>query len=331
MVAHATPDSSLARGLRPINSMRDLVGITTLIERAFADDMDESGRAYMREMRWLSTLFGWMDWLAAPGQGLMPGYVWLEDGRIVGNVTVRKLSAFGHGWMIGNVAVAPEWRGRGIGRQIMDAAVELVRHNRGEWIALQVRTNNDIARKLYQTLGFVDTGEMVYLECRNPGDYRTTKPARVTNGQLRPARSGDMDQLYTLAQSFVPDSIRWAEPVYRSLFEVGTERNLTDWFTGEQHVWRVVESIDHLCGAALLELKRRKRWARLHLWIVPTHAGEYEEGLIDSVFAELRHPIDLVTARLPGEAINGRVALTTRGFRQVRAYTSMKLTLNEKS
>jgi ribosomal protein S18 acetylase RimI-like enzyme len=330
MVAHATSDSSPARGLRPINSMRDLVGITTLVERAFADDMDASGRAHMREMRWMGTLFGWMDWLASPGQGLMPGYVWLEDGHIVGNVTVRKLSTFGHGWMIGNVAVAPEWRGRGIARQMMEAAIELVRHNHGEWIALQVRSDNDIACQLYRTLGFSDTSEMVYLECRTPHEFRTTKPAPITNGHLRPARSSDMDQLYTLAQSFVPDSVRWAEPVYRSLFDVSVERNLTDWFTGERHVWRVVESVDHLCGAALLEIKRRKRWARLQLWIVPTHTGEYEEALIDSVLAELHHPIDLVAARLPGAAIAERVALTTRGFRQVRALTSMKLTLNEK-
>jgi ribosomal protein S18 acetylase RimI-like enzyme len=330
MVAHATSNSSPARGLRPINSMRDLVGITTLVERAFADDMDESGRAHMREMRWLGALFGWMDWLASPGQGLMPGYVWLEDGHIVGNVTVRQLSTFGHGWMIGNVAVAPEWRGRGIARQMMDAAVELVRHNRGEWIALQVRTNNDIARRLYQTLGFVATGEMVHLECHPPGDYRTVRHAANPIGHLRPARASDMDQLYTLAQSLVPDSARWADPVYRSLFDISVERRLADWFTGEQHTWRVVEAIDHVCGAALLEVKRRKRWARLHLWMAPTHAGEYEEALIDSVLAELQRPIDLVAARLPGDAIAGRVALTTRGFRPVRALTSMKLNLNEK-
>jgi ribosomal protein S18 acetylase RimI-like enzyme len=330
MVAHATSDSSPTRGLRPINSMHDLVGITTLIEHAFADDMDASGRAHMREMRWMGTLFGWMDWLASPGQGLMPGYVWLEDGRIVGNVTVRKLSMFGHGWMIGNVAVAPEWRRRGIARQMMDAAIELVRHNHGEWIALQVRADNDVARKLYQTLGFADTGEMAYLECRSPNEFRATKPAPTTSGQLRPARASDMEQLYTLAQSFVPESVRWAEPVYRSQFDLSLERNLTDWFTGERHVWRVVETVDHLCGAALLEIKRRKRWARLQIWIVPAHAGEYEEALVDSVLAELHHPIDLVTARLPGDAIGGRVALTTRGFRQVRALTSMKLTLNEK-
>ncbi len=330
MVAHATSDSSTASGLRPVNSLRDLVGITTLIERAFGDDMDASGRANMREMRWLGTLFGWMDWLASPGQGLMPGYVWVENGQIVGNVTVRKLSTFGRGWMIGNVAVAPEWRGRGIGRQMMEASIELVRHNHGDWIALQVRTDNEVARRLYQALGFIDTGEMVYLECRALGPDRTAIAPQLTGSRLRPARADDMEQAYTLAQSFVPDTVRWAEPVYRSLFDVSFERRLADWFTGSRHVWRVIESVDLLRGVALLEVKQRQRWARLHLWIVPAFRGQYEDALIDSVLAELRQPIDLALARVAGDAIGERVALTTHGFRQVRALTSMKLALNEK-
>ena len=327
MVTHATSNSSTASGLRPINSMRDLVGATNLIEHAFADDMDASGRSHMREMRWLGTLFGWMDWFSSPGQGFMPGYVWMEDGQIVGNVTVRKLSLLGRGWMIGNVAVAPQWRGHGIARQMMEASIELVRHNHGEWIALQVRTDNDIARGLYQKLGFVETGELVTFERRE--NERTVWPAPITAQQARPARASDMDPLYTLAQSFVPDSVRWAEPIYRSLFDVSFERRVTDWISGERHVWRVIEDPDRLRGAALLEIKSRQRWARLNLWVVPQYAGEIEDALIDSVLAELRQPIDHIVARVPGEQIASRVALTTRGFRQVRALTSMKLTLNE--
>ena len=186
-----------------------------------------------------------------------------------------------------------------------------MRHNHGEWIALQVRTDNEIARNLYQTLGFAETGEMVYARVpRARLPIGRSSRRRPPASRLRPARASDMGQLYTLAQSFVPDSVRWAEPVYRSLFDVSLGRSLADWFTGEQHVWRVVESVDHLCGAALLEIKRRKRWARLHLWVVPAHAGEIEDALIDSVLAELHHPIDLVVARVPGEHIAGRVALT---------------------
>jgi ribosomal protein S18 acetylase RimI-like enzyme len=326
MVAHATSNQSTASGLRPINSMRDIVGVTTLIERAFAEEMDLSGHNAMRDLRWMGKLFGWADWFTSPGQGMMPGYVWMEQGHIVGNITVRRLSMFGRGWMIGNVAVAPEWRGRGIGRQLMEAGVELVRHNSGDWIALQVRTDNDVAHNLYRALDFVDTGEIVYFERRQTD--RVTRPRQPETGRLRPAHPQDMDRLYTLAQSLVPDSVRWAEPTYRSTFDVSLERDLSDWLNGTQRVWRVIEADDQIWGAAFLEAKRRRRSGRLNLWVVPAHAGRIEEILIDSVLAELDDPLDLIVARIPGEHIAGRVALTTRSFRQVRALTSMKLALN---
>ncbi len=328
MVAHATSNQSASSGLRPINSLRDVVGVTTLIERAFADDMDVNGHNSMRDLRWMGQLFGWMDWFTSPGQGMLPGYVWVEQGRIVGNITVRRLSLFGHGWMIGNVAVLPEWRGRGIGRQMMEAGIELVRHNGGNWIALQVRTDNDIAHNLYKSLGFADTGEIVYFERRTFRVDRVGRPQQPVESRLRPARPQDMDRLFTLAQSLVPDSVRWAEPTYRTTFDLSLERDVSDWFSGAQHVWRVIEAGDQIWGAALLEAKRRRRSGRLYLWVVPTHAGRIEEILIDSVLAELDDPLDLVVARIPGEHIAGRVALTTRSFRQVRALTSMKLPLN---
>jgi RimJ/RimL family protein N-acetyltransferase len=250
----------------------------------------------------------------------------MEQGHIVGNITVRRLSMFGRGWMIGNVAVAPEWRGRGIGRQLMEAGVELVRHNNGEWIALQVRTDNDVAHNLYKALDFVDTGEIVYFERRQTD--RVTRPRQPETGRLRPAHPQDMDRLYTLAQSLVPDSVRWAEPTYRTTFDLSLERDLSDWLNGTQRVWRVIEADDQIWGAAFLEAKRRRRSGRLNLWVVPAHAGRIEEILIDSVLAELDDPLDLIVARIPGEHIAGRVALTTRSFRQVRALTSMKLALN---
>jgi ribosomal protein S18 acetylase RimI-like enzyme len=328
MVAHATSDQSASPGLRPINSMRDVVGVTTLIERAFANDMDANGHKSMRELRWMSKLFGWADWYMSPGQGMLPGYVWVDHGHIVGNVTVRRLSMFGRGWMIGNVAVAPECRGRGIARQMMEASVDLVRHNGGDWIALQVRTDNDIAHNLYKSLGFVDTGEIVDFERRTPSVAGVARPQQPLEGHLRPARPGDMERLFTLAQSLVPDSVRWAEPIYRTTFDLSLERDFSDWFSSTQHVWRIVEVGDQIWGAAMLEAKHRQRTGRLYLWIVPAHTGRTEEILIDSVLAELNEPLDLVVSRIPGEHIAGRVALTTRSFRQVRAHTSMKLTLN---
>lgn len=323
MVAQATSNDQTYSGLRPISSSRDIVSVAALVEQAFADDMDASGRKAMREMRLMGQVFGWMDFFASPGQGALPGFVWLEAGRIVGNVTVRQLSSFGHGWMIGNVAVDPMWRRRGIARRLMQAAIDLAREQDADWISLQVRSDNASAGDLYRSLGFESVGETIYFE-RAQFDPVSAPPQPV-EGRLRPARPYDADRIYTLAQASVPDSARWAEPVYRSSFDLGAERRFTNWLTRTKQVWRVIEVGDQMWGAALAEVNRRTREGKLFLWVVPSRSGRIEQVLVDSVLAEIKTPVQQMTARVPGSQVASRVALATRGFQQVRALTHMRL------
>jgi ribosomal-protein-alanine N-acetyltransferase len=53
-----------------------------------------------------------------------------------------------------NLAVRPELRGRGIGGELLDAAVAEVKSRGAEQIYLEVRESNDAARKLYAARGF---------------------------------------------------------------------------------------------------------------------------------------------------------------------------------
>lgn len=55
--------SNVSAGLRPVNLRTDLAPLADLIELAFADSMDNSGRAAIREMRTLSRV--------APGLGAL--------------------------------------------------------------------------------------------------------------------------------------------------------------------------------------------------------------------------------------------------------------------
>lgn len=327
MVAQATSNEQVFSGLRAINSSRDVVSVSRLVEHAFAEDMDDSGRRAMREMRWLGTLFGWTDVFGAPGQGMLPGFVWLEDNQIVGNATVRRLSAFGRGWMIGNVAVDPVWRRRGIARRLMEASIDLARAHDADWISLQVRSDNAAAHDLYKSLGFEDVGETIYFE-RVRFDA-VTSPAQPIEGRLRPVRGYDVDRIYTLAQACVPDSARWAEPVYRSSFEVGAERRFTNWLIHRQQAWRLIEVGDQLWGAAMAEVNGWTGHGQLHLWVTPARAGRIEQLLIDAVLAEITVPTKQMTAHISGQHVPGRVALATRGFRQARALTHMRLQLQK--
>jgi len=329
MVANTARVRSTFSGLRPINPMTDLPGVATLIEQAFADEMDNSGRNAVREMRWLGRLgflFGWMDAFTPPGEGTVPGFVWIEDGQVVGNATVRRLSVLGRGWMIGNVAVAPAWRNHGIARSLMNACVDLARERNAEWIALQVRSDNAIARGLYESMNFQATGETVQFERSRSAD-RVAAPDQPIEGQLRVAQPDDTNQLFTLAQSTLAEAMRWTDPVYRRHFELGLERRLSDWLSGNQTTWRVIESGQQLWGAAMLEANNRSQQAQLRLWVPQPRWTRVEQTLVDAVLAETRLPIPALTARLSGEHVAGREALERRGFTVVRALTHMRLDL----
>ena len=53
-----------------------------------------------------------------------------------------------------NLAVHPELRGRGIGGNLLDAALTEVQSRGAEQVYLEVRESNDAARKLYAARGF---------------------------------------------------------------------------------------------------------------------------------------------------------------------------------
>src|SRR5690606_14211251 len=87
-------------------------------------------------------------------QDYMGGYVWVEDGRVVANITLTRADHSSTQWIISNVAVLPEYRRRGIARELVQAALDHARAMRGVRVLLQVRSDNVAARTLYELMGF---------------------------------------------------------------------------------------------------------------------------------------------------------------------------------
>lgn len=59
---------------------------------------------------------------------------------------------------VGNVAVHPAARGRGIGARLLDAALAEAGRRGADVVFLEVRESNDTARRLYASRGFVEVG-----------------------------------------------------------------------------------------------------------------------------------------------------------------------------
>jgi ribosomal-protein-alanine N-acetyltransferase len=73
------------------------------------------------------------------------------NGRVAGYIVAWPVEDEVH---LANIAVAPQWRGRGIGRFLMEKLLERARRGKASWIALEVRFSNHWARRLYESLGF---------------------------------------------------------------------------------------------------------------------------------------------------------------------------------
>jgi ribosomal-protein-alanine N-acetyltransferase len=70
---------------------------------------------------------------------------------IVGFIVARQLADEIH---INNVAVLPDFRGRGIGRQLLKAALSWGGEKHARQAVLEVRAGNEAAQQLYRSCGF---------------------------------------------------------------------------------------------------------------------------------------------------------------------------------
>jgi [ribosomal protein S18]-alanine N-acetyltransferase len=74
------------------------------------------------------------------------------DGRVVGYLCLMSLFEEAQ---IMNIAVAPQQRGRGVGRQLIEHAIAAAREKGAEMLVLEVRESNAAAIALYESFGFV--------------------------------------------------------------------------------------------------------------------------------------------------------------------------------
>lgn len=78
-----------------------------------------------------------------------------DGGAVIGYAITRLV---GHESELLNIAVDPQWRGRGVGARLLDAAMQRCSSAGGSEMWLEVRASNTSARGLYESRGFAGVG-----------------------------------------------------------------------------------------------------------------------------------------------------------------------------
>jgi ribosomal protein S18 acetylase RimI-like enzyme len=184
--------------LRPMNMFRDLPAVADLIELCFANTMDNDGQRYIADMRRASRDDGFLRWASHMTESAslpLTGFVWEEDGRIVGNASLIPFRDRGKRiYLIANIAVHPEYRRRGIARVLTRRAMKYGWDKKASALWLHVRDDNPGAIELYGELGFQEVTRRTTWAARSdpssPDPSPTSRSCRAIRASGRCSRTG---------------------------------------------------------------------------------------------------------------------------------------------
>ncbi len=334
MVAQAISRSKAFSGLQPANPSRDMGQIAALMEEAFGEDLARQGREALRELKTMSH-FGPFLWLldrtSPEFHETFRGFVWIEEGHIVGNVNVGRADPYSGRWLISNVAVRPDCQGQGIAHHLVQAAIDLAKERGGEWVLLQVHTENVAACRLYQDLGFEQIAAVTELHLK-----RVEPVALALAKGFTLCRRGysEWRKEYTLALDATSKEAQWLKPVEYDHFMLGLDQRFFKWlsnlFKGRDEHRLAVEEGDRFIATLTVRASHWRGHHSLEFMVHPDYRGQLEEMLVTTALSILEDcPERGVVVTHPAEHEEAIEALKLYGFIEKRTLVQMRLALRE--
>ncbi len=327
MVARAASRSqSSFRGARLFEPAHDFGAVAHLLEEAFRPDHNFpfSDMPLLREFG----IFLWTIGYAPGFPDTTTGFVWVEDGQIVGNVTLSPDIGRLDRYLITNVAVKPSYRRQGVARALMLASLEHLRKLNVKTALLNVRPNNAGAIKLYQDLGF---GEVEMRGEWRRAATRVAPPTMWHDLVMRPLREADHGAAAELVRAATPATVQRYRPV-RNDFSITWDERMAeavgDFFTGQVTRRWALEIDGRLAALLLMRGQRLATPHHLSAEVHPDFRGRVEDDLLAFALRELaRFPARATRAVVSSMHPEWLAALERNGFKMRDALTLMALAL----
>ncbi len=336
VVAAVAQETQQAAGrLRPLDPARDLGTVSALIAAAFAQEMDERSRRALREIRWMARLSPLVWWLAQVDPSFrdsFSGFVWEEPSprgrrwQVVGNVTLNRAPGSRQRWILCNVVVRDDYRRRGIGRRLTEAAIAEARQMGAEGVLLQAYQDNLPALRLYTALGFQEAaGETEFwLDAVNAVAFLD-----APGYHLRAWRPADGQAACELAELVTPTVQQWFRPIRAGEYRLGWWARLSeavsDLMAGRR-VYRLSALKEgRLVAVMTVTAAFRRGEHQLSLLVHPDHAGQIEVALVSRAL----HMLAAIPPRPVRGVVNKGEEATVRvlreyGFREQRTLLTLR-------
>jgi ribosomal protein S18 acetylase RimI-like enzyme len=315
---------------------RDLRSVIALIEEAFTNQLDLRGQKALRELKAMSRLgpLLWLlDRLSPEFHETFSGFVWVEEGHVVGNVTVNRPNWRSRRWFISNLAVGRAYQGQGVARELMQAAIGMARDRGGELVTLQVRADNIPALKLYNNLGFEELLGTTELQLERVEQIALV-PAE--GFALRQRDYSEWYKEYELARAATPSSEQQARAkgslFSEEDFRKGFGDRVFDWlddiFAGQRTYRLAVDEGDRFIATLTV---RASWWGRRHdlkMMVHPDYRGRLEEMLVTKALALLgNYPRRGVAVKMSTSHQEAIETLKRYGFMEEKTLVQMRLNL----
>jgi ribosomal protein S18 acetylase RimI-like enzyme len=206
--------------IRPLKLPDDLENLYNLIIEAFqypenpewnidSDEVDGI-KDTVNTLRRIWPLYRMINWTTPALRDALLGYIWEEEGIAVGLVTISRRGST-DSWMVGNVAVLPNFRRRGIARQLVVTALDAIRAQGGDLVVLDVIAGNLPAHKLYESLGFVQYTSALEMELKSAEVPELPTIPEGYHYEVIPAREWRLPM--QMAQRTVPTNVQAFDPI----------------------------------------------------------------------------------------------------------------------
>jgi ribosomal protein S18 acetylase RimI-like enzyme len=265
--------------LRPIQLPKDIQVMVDLIINGFQYpenetwslqfDQKENMVSVMKSAQrlwpflWIARLFSphWRDYTC--------GFIWEEGTQPVGVLIYFREGML---WNIAYIVILPEFRRRGIARQLLQATLSNIQERGGKTVVLDVLAGNTPAYTLFGQVGF--TKYTSYLEFIYEAD-ETHAQCSIPEGYiLSPLKLSDWRTYYELEKRITPDEVQRFEPVEPSRFR------------SQVAIRRVVSLVDRASGNKreryTIQLASNKQAVAYGMF-----AARTREGGINSIWLEL--------------------------------------------